>query len=140
MGFFRTVSRHPLSQVLRVGLYFSLCEAGRSRSSPYKLGSPHERTTVGEQKKQPEIADTENRAHFIGKTESWFLGPQMEPGRGKSQVSKVKLRFWHACLPPPQGANSSDTHWTPRGLWFSQFLANAQGILSIDVCFWDRRT
>lgn len=115
-----------------MGLYFSSV-SGQALSSPATW--PSQRTTVGEQKKQPEIADTENRAHFIGKNRK--LVPWSPNGTWERQSQESESSFSALSTPtssPTKGANSSDTHWDPRGSC-SQAWASRQGILTLGCLF-----
>ena len=115
MGFFRTVSHHPLSQVLRVGLYFSLCE---------QAGLGHPPTNWAPLMRGPKWVSKRNSRRLqtlrtgltlLGKQKVGSLVPKWNLGEAKARCLSQALFL--TCLPPSptKGANSNDTHWTPRG-------------------------
>ena len=110
-----SVTSPVLSQVLRVGLYFSLCE---------QAGLGHPPTNWAPLMRGPQWVCKRNSRRLqtlrtgltlLGKQKVGSLVPRWNLEEAKARC--LSQASFLTCLPPSptKGANSNDTYWTPRG-------------------------
>ena len=118
------------------GAIFSLCE---------QAGLGHPPTNWAPLTRGPKWVSKRNSRRLqtlrtgltlLGKQKVGSLVPKWNLGEAKARC--LSQASFLTCLPP---SPTPMTHTGPlEGLWFSQSLPNPQGILPIDVCFWDQET
>ena len=108
--------------------------------SPPRPGPPHEGTTEGEQKKQPEMWTLRIGLTLLGKQKVGSLVPKWDLGEAKARCLS-QVHFDMPASVTPKGGQLQLQTPDPQGVsGFPSLWANAQGILPIDVCFWDEGT